>query len=38
MKSHFLSVVIAAGLMTGCAVGPNYHRPNVVAPPAFRGS
>ncbi len=25
-------------LLPGCAVGPNYKRPNVVAPTAFRGS
>jgi multidrug efflux system outer membrane protein len=25
-------------LLPGCAVGPNYKRPNVVAPAAFRGS
>jgi NodT family efflux transporter outer membrane factor (OMF) lipoprotein len=37
MKRHLLIVVIAGGLMTGCAVGPNYHRPKVDAPPAFRG-
>jgi multidrug efflux system outer membrane protein len=24
-------------LLAGCAIGPNYHRPNVHAPPAFRG-
>ncbi len=38
MKGQFLVVAIAASLLTGCAVGPNYRRPNVVAPPAFRGS
>ena len=25
-------------LLLGCAVGPNYHRPKVAAPPTFRGS
>jgi outer membrane protein, multidrug efflux system len=25
-------------LLSGCMVGPNYRRPNVNAPPAFRGS
>ena len=24
-------------LLSGCAVGPNYKRPNVAAPPVFRG-
>jgi len=31
-----LAVLIASGLAAGCAVGPNYHRPAVVTPPAFR--
>src|SRR6266852_9543005 len=30
------TVVLIAGWMTGCAVGPNYHRPAVQTPPAFR--
>jgi multidrug efflux system outer membrane protein len=29
-------VLIAAGWMTGCMVGPNYHRPAVQAPQTFR--
>ena len=28
----------AIGLVTGCNVGPNYVRPNVTAPPVFRGA
>jgi multidrug efflux system outer membrane protein len=28
----------AFGLLTGCTVGPKYTRPNVPAPPAFRGA
>jgi NodT family efflux transporter outer membrane factor (OMF) lipoprotein len=31
-------VLIAASLLTGCAVGPNYKRPAVSAPPAFRSA
>ena len=31
-------LVIAALLTTGCAVGPNYHRPAIQTPPAFRGA
>jgi len=27
---------LAAGLLTGCAVGPNYHRPPLQAPPAYK--
>ena len=29
------AVLIAAGWMTGCTVGPNYHRPAVQVPQAF---
>ena len=35
MLSKLLVVCIAAAL-TGCAVGPNYKRPDVAAPPQFR--
>ncbi|MGC1463377.1 MAG: efflux transporter outer membrane subunit [Terracidiphilus sp.] len=28
----------AAGLLSGCNVGPKYARPNVMAPPVFRGT
>ena len=28
--------ILAAGWLTGCAVGPNYHRPPVQAPPAYK--
>ncbi len=27
-----LALVVSAGLLAGCAVGPNYHRPD--APPS----
>lgn len=30
-------LALALSLTSGCAVGPNYHRPAVQAPPAFRG-
>ena len=29
--------ILLAALLTGCAVGPNYHRPLVDVPAAFRG-
>jgi multidrug efflux system outer membrane protein len=38
MKRGFIISAIAASLMTGCTVGPNYRRPKVTTPPAFRGS
>ncbi len=31
-------LLLAALFSTGCAVGPNYHRPVVSAPPQFRGA
>jgi outer membrane protein, multidrug efflux system len=30
------SGILATGLLTGCAVGPNYHRPLVSTPPAYK--
>ncbi len=35
MRAKLISVCVAAAL-TGCAVGPNYKRPDVAAPPQFR--
>ncbi|HMD21169.1 MAG TPA: efflux transporter outer membrane subunit [Alloacidobacterium sp.] len=32
------SILLAAFMLSGCAVGPNYHRPVVQTPPAFHGS
>ena len=34
--ASFLAVVVASGLVTGCKVGPNYHRPAVQPPTAYR--
>lgn len=31
-----VTALMAASLLAGCAVGPNYHRPNVQTPAAFR--
>jgi outer membrane protein, multidrug efflux system len=36
MKNRAVAVLIAAGWVTGCTVGPNYHRPTVQIPPNFR--
>ena len=36
MKYRTIAVLIAAGWMTGCMVGPNYHRPAVQVPQNFR--
>ena len=30
-------ILLAALVLSGCAVGPNYHRPAVQTPPAFHG-
>jgi multidrug efflux system outer membrane protein len=35
MKTRFITALLAAGL-AGCTVGPNYVRPSVQAPPAWR--
>jgi multidrug efflux system outer membrane protein len=36
MNYRAVAVLIAAGSMISCTVGPNYHRPAVQAPQAFR--
>jgi multidrug efflux system outer membrane protein len=36
MKHSFIAITIAAVLLSGCAVGPNYVRPTVKMPEAFR--
>ena len=32
----FMAALMASGLFTGCRVGPNYHRPVIQPPPAYR--
>ena len=36
MRTTLLATVVTAGLVSGCAVGPNYARPEVPTPAAFR--
>ena len=36
MNYRAIAVLIAAGWMTGCTLGPNYHRPAVQIPQNFR--
>lgn len=36
MRHRLMPVMIAAGLLSGCAVGPNYVRPAVSTPQSFR--
>jgi len=37
VKALFLTgALLAAGALSGCAVGPKYHRPPVPAPPAYK--
>jgi len=36
MNNRAVAVLIAAGWVTGCTVGPNYHRPAVQIPQNFR--
>jgi multidrug efflux system outer membrane protein len=37
MMRRILIVVCISAVLTGCLVGPNYKRPDVVTPPQFRG-
>ena len=34
--ASFMAAMMTSGLMAGCSVGPNYHRPSVQSPAAFR--
>jgi multidrug efflux system outer membrane protein len=36
-KATWALITFAALMISGCTVGPNYHRPPVQAPPAFHG-
>lgn len=36
-RIYLSCVLLGASLLAGCKVGPNYARPAVTAPPAFRG-
>jgi multidrug efflux system outer membrane protein len=36
MRYRIIGLSITAGLLTACTVGPNYHRPAVQVPTAFR--
>jgi outer membrane protein, multidrug efflux system len=36
-RARIIAVVVAAALLGGCALGPNYKRPVVAEPPTFRG-
>jgi NodT family efflux transporter outer membrane factor (OMF) lipoprotein len=37
LTRHIVALYIAAGLLTGCAVGPDYVRPDVSMPEQFQG-
>jgi outer membrane protein, multidrug efflux system len=36
-RALFVGIALALLLVSGCEVGPNYHRPAVPTPPAFHG-
>jgi outer membrane protein, multidrug efflux system len=36
MRKSLIAPILAAALLAGCVVGPNYHRPAVQTPKAFR--
>ena len=37
MQSRLAAVILTGVLVAGCTVGPNYKRPTVAPPPAYRG-
>lgn len=37
MTKSGVLLAILCSLLTGCTVGPNYHRPKIVSPPVYRG-
>lgn len=38
LEAALVSILFAAMGITGCTVGPNYHRPKVALPPTYRGA
>ena len=36
MRTATIAAILAAVLLSGCTVGPNYHRPTIQTPAAFR--
>lgn len=36
-SARIISSIVAAALLGGCAIGPNYKRPPLAEPPTFRG-
>ena len=38
MKRALVVVVLACGMLAGCTMGPNYHRPKETMPTVFRGA
>src|SRR5258708_578030 len=38
MRKSLIESIVAAALLVGCVVGPNYHRPAIQAPNAFRAA
>lgn len=38
MTKRLITTSLTAVLLAGCTVGPNYRRPVIASPPAFRGS
>jgi outer membrane protein, multidrug efflux system len=36
MSKAFVPIALATAMLTGCTVGPNYHRPDVQAPATYR--
>ena len=36
MRTFYIAFAVAAAVLAGCTVGPNYKRPQVAVPPTFR--
>jgi multidrug efflux system outer membrane protein len=36
MRASYIAIAVAAVVLAGCTVGPNYKRPQVAVPPTFR--
>ena len=37
MKKLLFVLIFVSSFLTGCAIGPNYLRPSITAPEAYRG-
>jgi multidrug efflux system outer membrane protein len=38
ISNRYIAILLAAGFLSGCAVGPNYHKPVVQVPTLYHGT